>query len=318
MTKKWITGNFLKVLALAAMFIDHFAVIYLYNKCISMNLTGLGGQQGVNDLIIIMKCMRLIGRFGFPLFAFLIVEGFEHTGSVVKYAGNLAAFALISEIPFNLGFFGKLMYPDYQNVFFTLFLGLLCIWMLQKAAENEKKLTCISEMVYLVIPAGAGFIAWFVMQNDEIGDLLVKSALGKPVVYGTAAGLAFAATVIGGRFLDAGKKAGLCATILILIVFSVAAEICRTDYAAAGVLTIAVMYLFRKNRIIGFFAGCIILTIMSFLEAPAFLMLIPLSGYNGMRGKRINKYFFYIFYPIHIVLIYLLAFLRHYIAFSIR
>ena len=85
-----------------------------------------------------------------------------------------------------------------------------------------------------------------------------------------------------------------------------AADFMRTDYYGMGVLTIAVMYLFRKRKVISMLSGCVVLTIMSISEITAFFTLIPVALYNGERGLKM-KYFFYIFYPAHLLIIWLIA-----------
>ena len=83
------------------------------------------------------------------------------------------------------------------------------------------------------------------------------------------------------------------------------------------IITIVIMYLLRNSRRKAFGWGCGLLTLMSPLEAFAFLMMIPISKYNGERGKKMNKYFFYAFYPVHIGLIYLLTLLVGFTTFSL-
>lgn len=79
--------------------------------------------------------MTYIGRMAFPIFAFQIAEGFLHTKNFKKYALRLLAFAVISEIPFNLFYSSRWFNPYHQNVMFTLLLGLLAI----KVIDNLKK-----------------------------------------------------------------------------------------------------------------------------------------------------------------------------------
>lgn len=77
------------------------------------------------------KIMRYIGRMAFPIFVFLLIEGFCHTHDKKKYGRNLLIFAILSEIPWNLIHSGTLLYPK-QNVFFTLLLGYIGMCVIEK------------------------------------------------------------------------------------------------------------------------------------------------------------------------------------------
>jgi len=73
---------------------------------------------------------RIVGRIAFPLFCFLLVQGFRHTRSLPKYALRLALFALLSEGRYNLVFSGKFTVLSAHNVFYSLLLalGALAAW----------------------------------------------------------------------------------------------------------------------------------------------------------------------------------------------
>lgn len=109
-----LSGAVLKWIAILTMFCDHFAFIF-YPTLLNRNLF-------VHDIL-----RQWIGRLSFPIFAFLIAEGFYKTRNVHKYAFRLFLFAIISELPFDLAFFGGVNW-QYQNIFFTLFTGLLALW----------------------------------------------------------------------------------------------------------------------------------------------------------------------------------------------
>lgn len=68
-----------------------------------------------------------VGRIAFPIFAFLIAEGYRHTRNFKKYLTRMALAALFSEIPFNLMYGGTPMYPFQQNVLWTFCLALLAL-----------------------------------------------------------------------------------------------------------------------------------------------------------------------------------------------
>lgn len=131
----FISGSWLKLFACTVMLVDHCAT-FLYPVCPWMKevLFDLMGKPVTWGFI-----MNAIGRMAFPIFAFLVTEGFAHTHDRKKYAANLFAFALISEIPWNLVHGGSLLFPR-QNVFFTLLLGYLGIWALEYWRDDFKRM----------------------------------------------------------------------------------------------------------------------------------------------------------------------------------
>lgn len=122
---KGLSGSTLKIIAMISMLVDHFAVVLLGNMI----------RGDAYD--IVYRIMRLyIGRIAFPIFCFLLVEGFQRTGSRKKYAVRLFLSAFISEIPFDLAFYGKVWEIGHQNVFFTLGIGLLMMWGMEEAEKG--------------------------------------------------------------------------------------------------------------------------------------------------------------------------------------
>ena len=116
MNYKWkgISSSTLKWIAIISMLIDHFAVA-VYSQLENY-------QMGVYTL------MRGIGRIAFPIYCFLLVEGFCHTHDIMKYIKRCFIFALISEIPFDLAVHGNVFDLSSQNVFFTMTLGLCTLY----------------------------------------------------------------------------------------------------------------------------------------------------------------------------------------------
>lgn len=224
-----LTGSELKLIGCASMLIDHFA------KCFDFT--------GTANLI----CCHLIGRLAFPIFAFLLVEGFLHTRHMKRYFLSLFLFAVLSELPYDLAINGSgRLFPEFtcQNTLFTLTLGLLMLNCIKKAEALYANRT--SAYTLISVPG-----------------------------------------------------------ILVILVFGAACQLLHLDYGFIGMACIGAMYLFRATYNGAAFWGCICLNLEFFTMPGAFLSLLPLSLYDGTRGKQM-KYFFYLFYPLHLLLLFLL------------
>ena len=97
--------------------------------------------------------MRVIGRVAFPVYAYCLAEGFRYTSDYRRYLGRLALFAILSEIPFDLAFYGVPFSFAHQNVFFTLTLGLILLWVLERC--REQLLLCAGAFAVLCFLAQA-------------------------------------------------------------------------------------------------------------------------------------------------------------------
>lgn len=170
--KKILDGSWLKLIAIVSMFIDHLAAYYLrYDPQFIHPLFVIGHKQ-----ISIYFLLRTVGRLAFPIFAFLIVEGFIHTHSRKKYGRNLLLFAFISEIPWNLAHSGTWHYAG-QNVLFTLFVGFLGLCAIEHFREDRRWLAAslIGLLVLSVLLrsdyscSGYGFILMlYVLRNNRL------------------------------------------------------------------------------------------------------------------------------------------------------
>ena len=81
--------------------------------------------------------LTCIGRIAFPIFAFMIVEGYHHTGSLKKYVIRLLLFAVVSEIPFNLAMGSRLFYPIHQNVLWSFLISIGLIHWNEKVKAKQ-------------------------------------------------------------------------------------------------------------------------------------------------------------------------------------
>lgn len=117
-SSKGLSGNALKIIAILTMFLDHMGAVLIKSGALN-------------------RVLRMVGRMAFPIFAFLLVEGFLHTKDVKRYGLRLLLFGFLSEIPFDLAVFNRPFEISYQNIYFTLFFGLIALAGFQKYEDGK-------------------------------------------------------------------------------------------------------------------------------------------------------------------------------------
>lgn len=122
-----LTGNEIKLIACVSMLAAHLVQSGLWDSlCTSTVWSQIG---------FYLNCT--IGRIAFPLFAFFIAEGATKTHNIREYIARMAIFALFSEIPFNLVFFGQSVCWDTQNVGLTFLFSLCFIYLIQLSEDSD-------------------------------------------------------------------------------------------------------------------------------------------------------------------------------------
>ena len=145
-----INGAGLKRIAMCCMFLDHFADVFLKPAVL------LTASEVCS---ISYWLMSGIGRIAFPIFSFLLVEGFLRTRNVGNYVLRLGLCGLGSEIPYDLAFSGRIIDWHSQNVLFTLFLGLMALMLIRRLNNGREE--PVRRSVVVMIMAGIFLLAVF-------------------------------------------------------------------------------------------------------------------------------------------------------------
>lgn len=161
------SGTALKYIACVTMLIDHIGASCLEAGILLPAITAGAADCGgvpVSTLLAADRVLRYIGRLAFPIFCFLLVEGFVHTHDVKKYIQRLFLFGFISELPFDLAFFRIPFAPDNQNIYWTLALGVLAMAGLKHFEKPDgtaswKGLLCAGGCAVLAFLAGTDYHA---------------------------------------------------------------------------------------------------------------------------------------------------------------
>lgn len=158
-TKRFgLSGSTLKLIAMLSMLIDHIGAVIVgpYTDSVLER----DGYDTVRRLTECYDLLRAIGRIAFPIFCFLLIEGFIHTKNVWRYAARLLLFAILSEVPFNLAFRGKIFDIGYNNVLITLLIGLLMMIGLQTVKDRMQISSVYKTLLSLPVIGVSMFIAY--------------------------------------------------------------------------------------------------------------------------------------------------------------
>jgi hypothetical protein len=268
--RRGTTAAVLKYVAMATMFIDHFAVVFgekLYAAMPFLNVDGF-------------EILRIIGRIAFPIFAFMIAKGALFTGNIYKYLGRLLAFAFISEIPFDLALFGTAPADlfsagafGHQNVFFTLFLGLLSICVYRVLRERNLEALAIAFLLF------AAFAAENLLCTD----------------YGAMGVLCIFLFYVFLQWNEPVRIVGtVITTVLISLMLSFEPYVQQAVTVSGAHVSLYHMDVTARWNYIELFS----------------LLSLPLTlTYNGKKGRQPNKWVFYIFYPAHLALLWAVSLL---------
>lgn len=263
------TASDLKLLAMGSMAVDHAGLV----------LSRLPAYQTADGAIALIAegiytAMRLCGRMAFPLFAFLLVEGFLYTKDRRAYAARLGILTAVSEIPYNLLCSGTLFYPQEQNTVLLFFIGLLTMMGCEATGAWDGK-------------GGS---------RGENGNFGENRRDGKRRIPGKNAGqIRLAAVFRTGAVILAGL---------------LAAHFLRVDYGAGGLLFILVLWRFRGDPPRRAVIGCAVLLFLYLFDvwgAASCAVSFFLNRYTGEKGRSLGR-LPYLFYPLHLAVLAALEF----------
>lgn len=235
--------------------------------CVTMLIDHLGFQYGIMSF-------RAIGRIAFPIFVYLICNGYRHTSNKGRYALRLAIFAVISQVPFSLFCYG-ILWQEHGNVMFTLLMALLCIW----SAEELGALRKLRVVAFFPAIAVCALYHWKIMSSD----------------YGTT-GILMALVFF---YLD-GKTLGR----RLAVVLGMSAVVFY-DYLLSLLIGLAKLVLESGFSVMN-------LSKWDLYQAFSLLALIFIFSYNGKKGMgsgKLLQYSFYLFYPLHQLVLWIIRYI---------
>ncbi|MCX4306031.1 MAG: TraX family protein [Acetatifactor sp.] len=175
------TRNQFKLAAILLMLIDHIGLFLLNNNIL----------------------FRTVGRLAFPMFVYLLADGYHRTKDLKRYLFRTMSLFLISYFPYSLAMSGGLFFMP-QNIYASLFAYLVMYWLLDRPSLPAPGKILVGTIfaffaVFLQLQYSwygvAIAIAFFYMQNlGVMNTAFIVTTLG--VFYGY--GFGFPIQGIGG------------------------------------------------------------------------------------------------------------------------
>jgi len=281
----------LKLIAVVTMLIDHVGCFI--------------GEWSLAPFSII-NLMRAVGRISFPIFAFMIVNGWNHTHDREKYFTNMVLFAVISHIPFTLAFYpvnnmrltsgeasfaiAPLTLTSILSYSVFIVFGVAVFYFLVLRKKKELSIVFLGISLVFALPYIKVFNVWILSDNLN-------------VFYTLASGIY---AIYCWEFVTAKKHRIYEYVVLLPLVLFF--YFCRPVFGVFGTLLILVLHICKDRRLqclaivlygIGFYG--IQLNNWSNAATTA-LAAVLVFFYNERKGKDC-KAFFYSFYPAHLVII---------------
>ncbi len=167
------TGNFLKMIAVLAMILDHFAAAVMEQGILAAcngdpdKIRLFFDSEAGAHFLIADRILRGAGRIAFPIICFLLAEGFFHTRNRKQYLLRIGVCTVVSEVFFDLAIYDSWFYIGYQNAGFTLFLALLVLMGMQHFRRSPA-------MQILCIAAGSG-VSWLIRSDYCIVGIILPA-----------------------------------------------------------------------------------------------------------------------------------------------
>jgi hypothetical protein len=244
----------------------------------------------------VYKVMRSIGRLAFPVYCFLLVNGFNKTSNRQRYLARLVLFAVLSQIPFSMVFTGDNYYVTESLFSF----GLSSDWIYWLGAIFalavyivlvKRDISVLYVALFLLLPRLKLVVGGYTLLNEDMN-----------VFYTLAISLAAMAALDGIIHADEPMyKSALKALAVVAVVVLI---IPNSDYGYKGFVLLMALYLCRNKAwaqalVMLVWCGYMYVDRLGYLVGA--VLSIPLVLlYRGKKGPAM-KLAFYAIYPLHLL-----------------